>query len=71
MIGVIHTQIVSLGMLWCKVDILQRKNPAWFQIHAGFYCELEGLSPDGGLFYSTNKENTLNRRAARPVAERR
>ena len=35
---------------------MQRKNPAWFQIHAGFYCELEGLSPDGDLFYSTGGE---------------
>ena len=33
--------------------------------------EPEGLSPDGGLFYSTDKESIPDRRAARPVAERR
>ena len=38
---------------------MQHKNPAWFQIHAGFYCEPEGLSPDGGLFYSTNRKSYL------------
>ena len=27
--------------------------------------------PNGGLFYSTNKETTPDRRAVRPVAERR
>ena len=35
---------------------MQHKNPAWFQIHAGFYCEPEGLSPDGGLYYTSNME---------------
>ena len=50
---------------------LQRKRPAWVPIHAGLCCEPEGLSPDGGLFYSTNKESTPDRRAARSVAERR
>ena len=30
--------------------------PARNQIHAGIFCEPEGLSPDGGLFYSTNRK---------------
>jgi len=40
-IGVIHTQIVSLGMLWCKVDILATQkpsvvsNPRWVLLRAG------------------------------------
>ena len=57
------------------VDILDisvtQQMPAWFQIHAGICCEPEGLAPDGGLFYLTNKESTLDPRAARSVAERR
>ncbi len=40
-IGVIHTQIVSLGMLWCKVDIFATQkpsvvsNPRWVLLRAG------------------------------------
>ena len=30
--------------------------PARNQIHAGIFCEPEGLSPDGGLIYSTNRK---------------
>ena len=33
--------------------------PARNQIHAGIFCEPEGLSPDGGLFYSTNRKSYL------------
>ena len=34
----------------------QSKRPAGYPIHAGLSCEPEGLSPDGGLFYSTDVE---------------
>ena len=33
--------------------------------------EPEGLSPDGGLFYSTNKESTPDPRAVAPIVPRR
>ena len=42
-----------------------------FETTLAFLCEPEGLSPDGGLSYSADKEITPDRRAARPVAERR
>ena len=36
--------------------IFLTQKPAWFRIYADFLCEPEGLSPDGGLFYSTDVE---------------
>ena len=60
-----------LGRFGAAGIFSQHKMPAWFQIHAGICCEPEGLAPDGGLFYLTNKESTLDPRAARSVAERR
>ena len=42
-----------------------------FETTLAFLCEPEGLSPDGGLSYSADKEITPDRRAARPGAERR
>ena len=71
-IGASHTQIVPLGIIPHRnLDIFVTQkasvgsNPRWP------FCELEGLSPDGGLFYLMNRESTPDRRAARPVAERR
>ena len=70
-VGVKHIQIMPVGRFDVTWIFLQGKRPAGFQIHAGLFSEPEGLSPDGGLFYSTDKESTPDRRAARPVAERR
>ena len=69
--SVIHTQISLLGCFDAAWIFLQHKRPAWFHFHAGLCCKPEGLSPDGGLFYSTSKEATPNRRAVAPVVPRR
>ena len=42
-----------------------------FETTLAFLCEPEGLSPDGGLSYSTDKETTPDRRAVAPVVPRR
>ena len=68
--SVIHTQISLLGCFDAAWIFLQHKRPAWFHFHAGLCCKPEGLSPDGGLFYSTSKEATPNRRAMAPVVPR-
>ena len=70
-IGVIHTQIVSLGMLWCKVDIFATQkpsvvsNPRWVLLRAG-----GPVARRRSLLYKQHGA-IPNRRAARPVAERR
>ncbi len=43
-----------LGCFAAAWIFLQHKRPAWVFIHAGLCCEPEGLSPDGGLFYTTD-----------------
>ena len=45
-----------LGYFEASWIFWQHKMPARNQIHAGIFCEPEGLSPDGGLFYSTNRK---------------
>ena len=46
-----------VGCFGVACVFLQGKMPALNQIHAGIFCEPEGLSPDGGLFYSTNRKS--------------
>ena len=48
-----------LGYFEASWIFWQHKMPARNQIHAGIFCEPEGLSPDGGLFYSTNRKSYL------------
>ena len=67
----IHLKQHRLGYFNAAWIFLQHKRPAWFHFHAGLCCKPEGLSPDGGLFYSTSKEATPNRRAVAPVVPRR
>ena len=67
----IHLKQHRLGCFDAAWIFLQHKRPAWFHFHAGLCCKPEGLSPDGGLFYSTSKEATPNRRAVAPVVPRR
>ena len=45
-----------LGYFEASWIFWQHKMPARNQIHAGIFCEPEGLSPDSGLFYSTNRK---------------
>ena len=66
----IHLKQHRLGCFNAAWIFLQHKRPAWFHLHAGLCCKPEGLSPDGGLFYSTSKEATPNRRAVAPVVPR-
>ena len=47
------------------------KMPAWFSLHAGILCEPRGPSPSGGLFCSTRRKITPDRRAVAPVVPRR
>ena len=44
----------QLGCFDVNWIFLQHKRPAWFHIHAGLYCEPEGLSPEGVLSYPTS-----------------
>ena len=44
----------QLGCFDVDWIFLQHKRPAWFHIHAGLYCEPEGLSPEGVLSYPTS-----------------
>ena len=46
----------GVGCFGVACVFLQGKMPARNQIHAGIFCEPEGLSPDGGLIYSTNRK---------------
>ena len=55
-LGTMPTQPALLRILRSILDILAHKMPARNQIHAGIFCEPEGLSPDGGLIYSTNRK---------------
>ena len=50
---------------------LKRKRPAWVQIHAGFFMRAGGPVARRRSFLFNWQVTTPNRRAARPVAERR
>ena len=50
---------------------LKRKRPAWVQIHAGFFMRAGGPVTRRRSFLFNWQVTTPNRRAARPVAERR
>ena len=56
-ISVYFFVLVCVRLLAYRVPaIFLTQKPAWFRIYADFLCEPEGLSPDGGLFYSTDVE---------------